>query len=652
MSAARILHIEDDPLDGELIAERLKSECSQWEVVCLATRGQLLAELQSGREYDLILSDYSLPGFDGLAALKLVRQYRPQLPFIFVSGAIGEDRAIESLREGAIDYVLKDRLDRLGPAVRRALDEAEQRSCRERAEQSLRDTEDRFRLLVEGVEDYAIVELDVQGQVTGWNKGGERIFGYSAGEILGQHYSVFFTAPARRNGLPKRKLATAAKTGKASHDEWLVRRNAAQFWASGTITALCDEAHKLRRFVLIVRDLTERKQLEDALRDRAQKLVESDRCKDEFLAMLAHELRNPLAPIQSAVELLNRYGAGQPSLTEPASIVARQVRHMTRLLDDLLDVSRVTHNKIQLRHTWVSISALVDRAVESCSSLAASRDHDLSVSLPAEPITVRGDADRLEQVLVNLLNNACKYTEPGGHIRLTVEGREQDVMIRVSDNGVGIPPDMLPTIFDLFAQSDRSLAHSAGGLGLGLALARRLVEMHGGRIEARSEGSGCGSDFVVYLPAQRGKQAPREWDSSAQPAAHQPPTVDDTQRLLLVDDNADALLMLASLLELEGYEVHTASDGRGALDAAERLQPDVVLLDIGLPDINGYEVARLLRAQPALRDILLVAVTGYGQAADRRRSAAAGFDHHLVKPINFNELSPLLARLKNRQSVS
>jgi CheY-like chemotaxis protein len=176
--------------------------------------------------------------------------------------------------------------------------------------------------------------------------------------------------------------------------------------------------------------------------------------------------------------------------------------------------------------------------------------------------------------------------------------------------------------------------------------------MHGGRIEARSEGSGCGSDFVVYLPAQRGKQAPRERDSSAQPAAHQRPTVDDTQRLLLVDDNADALLMLASLLELEGYEVHTASDGRGALDAAERLQPDVVLLDIGLPDINGYEVARLLRAQPALRDILLVAVTGYGQAADRRRSAAAGFDHHLVKPINFNELSPLLARLKNRQSVS
>jgi signal transduction histidine kinase len=373
----------------------------------------------------------------------------------------------------------------------------------------------------------------------------------------------------------------------------------------------------------------------------AEQLAEADRRKDEFLAMLAHELRNPLAPILNAVHLLRLPGANGAAAQCARDIVERQVRHMARLIDDLLDVSRINRGKIQLRKEAVELAAVVSRAVETTTPLLSSRNHELVVALPPEPVWLEADPTRLEQVLANLLNNAAKYTEPGGYVWLTAECEGAEVVIRVRDTGVGIPPDQLDAVFGLFTQLDRSLASpSQWGLGIGLALVRTLVQMHGGSVNASSAGPGQGSEFVVRLPVLRGPVR--------QAAANQPPararTGDKGLRVLVVDDNRDSAESIAMFLELAGHAVRLAHDGPAALEAAAAFHPDVVLLDIGLPHLNGYEVARRLRAQVGSREAFLVALTGYGQPEDQRRSREAGFDRHLVKPIEPDQLTDLLAR--------
>jgi PAS domain S-box-containing protein len=368
-------------------------------------------------------------------------------------------------------------------------------------------------------------------------------------------------------------------------------------------------------------------------------LKDSDRRKDEFLAILAHELRNPLAPIRNAVHILRAKGPPLPELRWATDVIDRQVHQMSRLVDDLLDVSRIAGGKIQLRKERIDLRTVVTSAIEASRPLIDKWRHELKVAMPAEPVYLDGDLTRLSQVLLNLLNNAAKYTDRGGRIALTVEPEGAQVAIRVKDSGIGIPSEMLPHIFGMFTQVDRSLERAEGGLGIGLTLVQRLVELHRGTVKAYSEGAGKGSEFVVRLPVATGADAAA---GSAHGAAAAEPAAHSTCRILIVDDNRDAADTLGLLLKNLGNEVHIAHDGLEALGAAEEFQPDVVLLDIGMPKMNGYDAARRIRAVRGA-GVVLIAVTGWGQDEDRRRSAEAGFDHHLTKPVNLAALQALLA---------
>ncbi|HYE93753.1 MAG TPA: ATP-binding protein [Terriglobales bacterium] len=372
-------------------------------------------------------------------------------------------------------------------------------------------------------------------------------------------------------------------------------------------------------------------------------LKEVDRRKDEFLATLAHELRNPLAPLRNAAQLLRVRESAEAELRWGRDVIERQVEWLTRLIDDLLDISRITRNNLELRRQRVEIADVVNGAVESSRPLIDARGHALTVTLPSEPIYVDGDVVRLAQVFLNLLNNAAKYTEPGGRIRLTAALQGDEVVVRVTDTGMGIPPEKLPRLFEMFFQVDRSLERTQGGLGVGLSLVRRLVELHGGRVTAHSDGVGAGSEFTVRLPVLADTPAllPDE-----PPAAGRTPAA-AARRILVVDDNRDAAESLTLLLRLSGNEVEAAYDGLEAVEAAERWRPDVVLLDIGMPKLNGYDACRRIRAEPWGTSMLLVALTGWGQAEDKRRTAEAGFDAHMVKPVDPDAVLALLGRLRD-----
>jgi len=381
-------------------------------------------------------------------------------------------------------------------------------------------------------------------------------------------------------------------------------------------------------------EVIERARIEHALK-------EADRHKDEFLAMLAHELRNPLAPIHNAVQLMRALPDAGAQHVRLREMVERQLRHLTRLVDDLLDVSRITRGKIKLTREPLEVANLIARAVETVEPLIRENGHTLETDVPPQPLRLFGDPLRLTQIVGNLLSNAAKYTDPGGRIQLVVQPVGSEVEIRVRDNGVGIPPDLLPKIFELFTQLDRRLDRPQSGLGIGLALVQRLAEMHGGSVRAHSDGEGRGSEFVIRLPLV---QEENERKASSAEAPRSPPSL-VSRRILVADDNADAMESLATLLELEGHQVIRATNGPLALEAAEQHLPEVILLDIGMPQLDGYEVARRIREQPWGTQMLLVALTGWGQDSDRRRSRDAGFDCHLVKPLNLEELTPLLSRL-------
>jgi PAS domain S-box-containing protein len=389
-----------------------------------------------------------------------------------------------------------------------------------------------------------------------------------------------------------------------------------------------DEDGRLLGAMNVLVDITEHKRMEQALR-------EADRRKDEFLAMLAHELRNPLAAIANA-RLVAQGTAAADEQEWAEEVIDRQLSHLSRMIDDLLDVSRITRGKIRLRVEPLEVLSAVNSAVEAVRPLVAERKHELTVTLTPGALLVRADPTRLEQVVVNLLTNAAKYTPSGGHIRLNAGREAGEVVLRVRDDGMGIPPEMLPKMFELFAQGERSIARSEGGLGIGLTIVRKLVELHGGTIAAASEGPGRGSEFVVRLPAI--DEAPaRAGHRGPPPAAAARPA-----RILVVDDNADTARGMARLLKLAGHEVWLAGDGREAIELALAHRPGFVLLDIGLPVMDGYEVARRLRDQ-GLAEAVIVAISGYGQDEDRRRSREAGINHHLVKPVDPDRLLELLA---------
>jgi PAS domain S-box-containing protein len=396
-------------------------------------------------------------------------------------------------------------------------------------------------------------------------------------------------------------------------------------------------------------DITERKNLEESLRRKTESLQEADRRKDEFLATLAHELRNPLAPIRNNIQILAKRGDDPAVVAQASEAMNRQVQQMVRLVDDLLEVSRIGQGKISLQKAPVALPEVVTTAVETSRPLIEAHCHKLTVSLPERQVRVEADAARLAQVLANLLNNAAKYTKDGGRIDLIAERVNEEAVLRVRDNGIGIAPEMLPQVFEMFAQAECATDRSQGGLGIGLTLVRRLVEMHGGKIEAYSAGLGKGSEFLVRLPALTETLAePTQKRAEDFPAK----AANGSWRILIVEDNVDSAESMAILLRLDGYEVHIAHNGLVALEEAQTFQPDVTLLDLNLPEMDGYEVARRLRLEPALADMTLVAMTGYGQEEDRWRTQEAGFHFHFVKPVDLDRLQELLLSLSANQSFT
>ncbi len=507
-------------------------------------------------------------------------------------------------------------------------------------DQRVRDQQFYTRSLIEANID-ALMTTDPRGIISDVNKQMEALTGATRDELIGAPFKDYFTNPERAEAGINRVLAE----GKVTDYELTARsRDGRETVVSYNATTFYDRERKLQGVFAAARDVTERSRFEVQMRDQAAKLSDLHHRKDEFLAMLSHELRSPLAPIANAIQLLGLQKASESLIQQQArGIIERQMGQLQHLVDDLLEMSRITTGRVLLRKQRVAVDGIVSCAIETVRPLIEQRGHEITISLPSEPIWLNADAARLEQVVVNLLTNAAKYTEEGGQIWLTVQQEGDECVMRVRDTGVGITPELLPCVFDLFTQAERSLDRSQGGLGIGLALVQRLTDLHGGTVEASSV-LGQGSEFIVRLPIMidetRLKGEATECGTS-QSESESPLTT--SLRVLVVDDNVDTVLSFSMLLQASGHEVRTAHDGLSAVQAALDYLPDVMLLDIGLPGLNGYEVAKQVRQLPQLRDVVLVALTGYGQESDRTTSIEAGFNHHMVKPASFQQIKQILA---------
>jgi PAS domain S-box-containing protein len=511
---------------------------------------------------------------------------------------------------------------------------------RQRTADVLHAERERFRTTLTSIGD-AVVVTDAQGRVTLLNPVAQALTGWG-GEALGEPLETVFrivneaTRDTVENPVSK-VIRLGAIVGLANHTV-LIAKDGTEVPIDDSGAPIRDARGRIVGVVLVFRDITERRSSERVTED-------ADRRKDEFLAMLAHELRNPLAPIRNAAHTLALLGTGDDRVRWVAGVVERQVGLMTRLVDDLLDVSRITSGKITLQRETVSVAAVLAQAVEAARPPAEGRGQALEVDVAADVGWVDGDPARLAQAVGNLLDNAIKYTEDGGRVWLRARAEADEVVIVVEDSGVGIDPALLPQVFDLFIQADRSLERKQGGLGLGLTLVRRLVEMHGGRVEAASAGPGFGSAFTIRLPRLAAEVADSA-EPETVPVPVTAPPAGPGRRILVVDDHQDSTDSLALFLRLRGHEVRTAHDGPSALDESERYRPDVVFLDLGLPGMSGYDVARRVRMMDDLGPLRLVALTGYGTDGDRRKTREAGFDVHLAKPVDPRALDELLADVR------
>ena len=539
---------------------------------------------------------------------------------------------------------------------------------RRKHEEALRQSEERFRLLVEGVSDYAIFMLDVNGRIASWNVGAQRIKGYTAEEIVGQHFSVFYPKDVVDSGWPEHELREAALTGRFVDTGWRVRKDGSEFWANVTITAMRDEDGHLLGYAKLTRDLTERRRVEaievasqareeilDAERNARMSAQRATRLKDEFLATLSHELRTPLSAILGWTQVLLRGHAASPAEQRRAiEVIDRNARAQVQLIDDLLDLSRIMTGKLRLDVQPVAIADVVRAAALSAAPSAEAKDIRLTSVLDPSQAIVSGDAGRLQQVVWNLLTNAIKFTPRGGRVQVLLQRVNSHVELSVSDNGIGIPASFLPQVFDRFSQRDSSSTRAHGGLGLGLAICRQLVELHGGSIRAASPGEKQGSTFFVELPvsimqveAERERVHPTAESHDAEPVAL--PRLDGVHAFV-VDDEADARDLLRRVLEDQGASVTLFDSAQAALDALGSSRPTVIVSDIGMPEMDGHQMMRTLRAtEPRESRIPALALTAFARAEDRKRALLAGFQAHLAKPFDVAELVLLVADLVGRR---
>ena len=645
----RILHIDDSPDDrADLRHMLLRSAATRYRITEaeLGSTGlQAVFDQQQaqpgGMPFDCILLDFHLPdmnAYEVLAAL-CAGSDLPPCPVVVVTGWEGADRhdGVRLLRAGAQDYIGKSWTtpESLSRTIENSIDRFDLLTQRKIAETQFQESEERYRNLFSSIDDGLCVIEKIAA---------------APGQRLDFRYVDANPAFTAQSGMADVIGKTIRQVLPDEPEEWFASYHTVctigmplRFERSNLIPG---HVHELKAFriggpgsvkvAIIFSDITERRASELQTLAQAKALAEVDRRKDEFLAMLGHELRNPLAPISSAVRLLRLQTNETPMQRQACAIIERQVGQLNHLVDDLLEVSRITTGRVQLRCERVALHDIVERAIETAQPLVTQRRHRLTRQLPDEAVWVHADAARLEQVVVNLLTNAAKYTNEGGSIELSVQQDGPDAVLRVVDNGIGIAPDLLPHVFDLFTQAERSLDRSQGGLGIGLCLVQRMVELHGGTVTAHSV-QGHGSEFVVRLPALLAWVSP-----PGPPAAAPAGPLGQHCRVLVVDDNIDAAQTMAMLLEFSGHEVRMAHDGPSAVEAALAWRPDAALLDIGLPGLSGYGVARRIRLEPTLKGMVLIALTGYSQESDRQCSREAGFDHHLAKPANFSMLEKIL----------
>ncbi|WP_439519278.1 CheR family methyltransferase [Hydrogenophaga sp.] len=597
------------------------------------------------------------------------------LTFLTLDGDLQDDADVEALRKGiTVEHkdVMRRRKDGReihvaitispirddGGKVMAGTALARDISSSLEAAEALRSGEELLRMVVENATEYAIFSTDLQRRITIWNSGAQRILGYSEREVLGQPADIIFIPEDRERGEAEKEATTALSEGRSADDRFHLRKDGSRFWASGALMLMRDEHGEAAGFVKILRDQTAARDIQEALQKSReeslhalastelarQELEAADRAKDRFLAVLSHELRNPLASIASAADLLSLKGASERDRSKAGEVIVRQSQAMRTLLDDLLDISRLRLGRLIMERRPVGFTEITMSAVEMTRPLLDAAGHQLSLALPAHEIEVHGDPLRLTQVVTNLLTNAIKYTPSNGKITVSMELAGEDVALSVVDNGIGIALEEIANVFDMFTQVSSALKHNGSGLGIGLALVREIVQLHEGRVEAISAGVGKGSSFRVLLPVLRTTKVPALLGHSE---ATGPSVQSDVagahpaMRVLVTDDNLDAAWSVARLLELGGYEIRTASSGNEALEVADAWKPHAMLLDLGLPDKHGHEVARLVRRKLGA-DIVLIAATGWGQEADVRHSLEAGFDAHLTKPINFSQLVRML----------
>ncbi|ROZ78196.1 response regulator [Ramlibacter sp. WS9] len=659
--------VVDDLQEKHVVFRSILDELGQ--NIVSARSGQEALRYILEMEFAVILLDVNMPDIDGLETASLIRQYKKssQTPIVFITAYVDERQAKRGYALGAVDYipspvvpeVLRSKvrvfveLFRMNrqlqqqAAAREALARSE--AAREAAEDaihrsdflaeasqqmsrslSIEDTiQAMFDVAVPMLADRAILALVTDGAIT----------------RIESHPWVAEDAPET---MPEGMRAALSRVlDKKSFEIWTDGGNAAAICpllaggrVRGALVLFGPRATMDSSRVALAKEVVSRASIAMENARLYTAVQEADRRKNEFLAMLAHELRNPLAPIRNAVHIMQGDNVTQPTMNWARDVIGRQADHMARLIDDLLDVSRIVQGKVVVKPEKLSLASLVERSVEASSPRLAAREQTLRVELPEEHLMLNGDAVRLAQVLSNLVNNASKFSGPNTAITVAASYANGEVRISVRDEGAGIDPAFLPHIFDLFAQADQSLDRAQGGLGIGLTLVKHLVELHGGRVAAHSEGVGRGTEIVVTLPAQvaGGAEVP-----DASPRARKPASGKAPSRILVVDDLAASAETLMTLLEMEGFEVKIANEGMAALKIAEDFRPDVVLLDIGLPGMNGFEVAHRLRTLPESRDALMIALTGYGEAESRMRSAQAGFDFHMVKPADVNLLLSMLA---------
>ncbi|HWA98935.1 MAG TPA: response regulator [Pirellulales bacterium] len=669
-----ILIVDDEP-SNLTVLETVLNDPSYRMVRAQSGEECLLALLRE--DFALIILDIHMPGMSGFELAQMIKQRQKTavIPIIFLTAYYSEDQhVLEGYGTGAVDYlhkpinatILRSKVsvftelyrktrecaianDRLLAEVgerRKAQEEllrlnnelesrVDQRTAELlQAHAALGESEERLRLANEA-SGTGLWEWNLQSDSIHWSPECYTIYGLKPGEFDGTGEGFFNLVHSDDRGPIREAIATSVVDQTPFFVDFrVVRPDGCVRWVTARGRAYYDSYQQPVRMICTLIDITSRKEAEVVLRD-------ADRQKDEFLAMLAHELRNPLAPIRNAAQILLLKGSEIPELQWAREVIDRQVHLMTRLVDDLLDVSRITTGKLELRTQIVDLAQVVRAAVETSLPLIERDQHQLSLSLPAEPVVVNADVIRLAEVFSNLLNNAAKYTERGGRIELRVEGGLTDAAISVKDSGIGISKEMLPRVFNLFTQVDRHLHRNQGGLGVGLTLARRLVEMHGGTIEAHSAGLNMGSEFIVRLPLiSQSVSVPRsESEPSARPAAA-------SRRVLVVDDNEDGAKTLAMMLRVMGHEIRTAHDGVAALEVAEVFRPEVILLDIGMPRMDGYEACRAIRQKPWASSIRIVALTGWGHEEDRRKTRDAGFDDHLTKPVDSEVLIGVFGRAR------